>query len=54
MPGLECSKVLYYKENTDLNNLFGFYYCSIEAPLNNYLGVLPVRDKSGISFPVGK
>lgn len=54
MPGLECSKILYYKESEKLDNLFGFYYCNIEAPQNSYLGLLPVRDKSGISFPVGK
>ena len=23
--------------------LFGFFYCKIEAPTNNYLGLLPVK-----------
>lgn len=54
MPGLECSKILYYKQIENIDNLFGFYYCSVETPLNNYLGLLPLRTKSGISFPIGK
>ena len=53
MPGLECSKVNYYT-NKSIDDLFGFFYCSIESPLDSYLGLLPVRDEPGIYFPVGK
>lgn len=34
--------------------MFGFYYCEIETPLDNYLGVLPFRSKTGLTFPLGK
>lgn len=54
MPGLVCSKLLYYTKDCDINDLFGFFYCHVESPVNSYLGLLPVRDKSGINFPVGK
>lgn len=54
MPGLECSKIEYFFNKTDIKDLFGFYYCKIESPLDSYLGLLPVRTKSGINFPVGK
>lgn len=53
MPGLTCSKVLYYTDNQDIDDLFGFFYCSIDAPLDLYLGILPVRD-NGPRFPLGK
>ena len=52
MPGLHCSKITYYTDKS-IDGLFGFFYCSIEAPLDSYLGLLPIRDKSGINFPVG-
>lgn len=39
--------------NVDVDNLFGFYYVQVQAPLSSYLGLLPVRNKSGIFFPVG-
>ena len=54
MPGLECSKILYYTGQEEIDNLFGFYYCSIETPLNDYLGLLPVRSSAGLTFPLGK
>jgi len=53
MPGIICSKLNYYT-NKSIDDLFGFFNCIIEAPLDSYLGLLPVRDKSGINFPVGK
>lgn len=55
MPGLTCDKLFYY-DHTDINidNLFGFFYCRIETPLDIYLGLLPVRTKSGLTFPLGK
>lgn len=54
MPGLNCSKIVFYKDNVNINDLFGFFYCTVEAPIDNYLGLLPVRNKTGIIFPVGK
>lgn len=57
MPGLNCYKEQFINKKLLSPNLatrFGFYYCDIEAPLNNYLGLLPVKSKSGIYFPIGK
>ena len=54
MPGLVCSKLLYYTKDCNINDLFGFFYCYVESPVNSYIGLLPVRDDSGINFPVGK
>lgn len=45
MPGLECSRILFYTEEQNLENLFGFFYCSVETTLKGYLDLLPVRDK---------
>ena len=54
MPGLKCVKHIYLDKPPVLTDLFGFYQCEIDAPLDSYLGLLPFRDKSGICFPVGK
>lgn len=54
MPGIKCSKENFIINPVSLDNLFGFYYCSVESPLNNYLGLLPVRDIDGLKFPSGK
>lgn len=57
MPGLNCTKLtlLDHKSNLDnLKDLFGFFYCDIEAPKDSYLGLLPVRINFGINLPVGK
>ena len=55
MPGLKAEYIEYYNnKRVDLDSdLFGFFYCEIESN-NNYLGLLPVRAKSGIIFPNGK
>jgi hypothetical protein len=54
MPGLVCDKLIYYNHITDIEELFGFFYCKIEAPSNLYLGLLPpVRQNLGIVFPLG-
>jgi hypothetical protein len=55
MPGLECSYIEYYDDNQyDLNDLFGVFFCEIYVSEDNYLGLLPVRDKKlGLIFPVG-
>ena len=43
MPGLTCKKLLFYNNSTEIDNLFGFFYCSIDTPLDIYLGLLPLR-----------
>ena len=54
MPGLVCNKILYYIRGIDIENLFGFYYCEVENLKDDYLGLLLVRDKMGLIFPLGK
>jgi len=56
MPGLICDKLYYYKGISleQVSNIFGFFYCEIETPKNAYLGILPVRNKEGLIFPLGK
>ena len=54
MPGLECSNMLFYTDDQKRENLFGFFYCSIQTLSNGYLGLLPVRDVSGLTFPLGR
>ena len=54
MPGLICSKLQFFNDKQTIDNLFGFFYCRIETPINSYLGLLPVRNKNGIDFPLGK
>lgn len=53
MPGLKSNKEYFYNKNIALNNLFGFYFCEINAPLDSYLSLLPKRNRDGIYFPVG-
>lgn len=53
-----CGNKYTYIENMnnvglESNNLFGFFFCEIEAP-NNYLGLLPIRTPSGLLMPKGK
>lgn len=54
MPGLKCSKVLYYVDEQDIETLFAFFYCNIETPINSYLGLLPVTTNLALNFPLGK
>ena len=54
MPGLECSNMLFYTDDQKIGNLFGFFFCTVQTPLNGYLGLLPVRDPSGLTFPLGR
>jgi hypothetical protein len=56
MPGLDC----FYIDIIDKNisdcldeNFFGFYYCDIETK-DDYIGLLPVRTKTGLVMPLGK
>ena len=53
MPGLVCSRMEFSGNGIDIDNLFGFYYCDIECH-NGYLGLLSVRVKNGVHFPLGK
>jgi hypothetical protein len=53
MPGLQCKNITYYVPICNLSNLFGFFYCKIKTPDNLYLGLLPVRNANGLSFPLG-
>lgn len=44
MPGLNCIYVdNINKDIFEIDNLFGYYYCDVETPLNCYLGLLPHR-----------
>jgi len=52
MPDLNCAKLDYYTDKS-IDDLFGLFYCKVEAPLGSYLGLLPIRGKSGINFPLG-
>lgn len=54
MPGIECTKLTYVNYNEYIDNLKGFFYCDIETPENAYLVLLPVRNNTGIQFPLGK
>lgn len=57
MPGLNCEKVevftlLVLTFNLTSEGLFGFFFCDIcdiEPPLHLYFGLLPYRNKNGIS-----
>ena len=55
MPGLQCNKVTYLEDTEDIDTLFGFFYCRVEAPSSGgYLGLLPLRTNSGLIFPLGR
>lgn len=43
----------FYKTEVNIDELFGFFYCDIEAT-DNYLGLLPVKSLEGLIMPVGK
>lgn len=53
MTGLKCTRVEYYDDKQNINDLFGFFYCSIRTPLEGYFGLLPRRTKTGINFSLG-
>lgn len=52
MPGLNCSYYEFYDTHRKIDDSRGFFYCKIEVR-DNYLGLLPYRDKSGLCFPNG-
>lgn len=51
MVGTKCKKIDYISGSTNIDGLFGFFYCDVESPKNAYLGLLPVRTKTGNIFP---
>lgn len=54
MPGINCQWLeSYNSEGLDLSKLFGVFYAKVITN-EQYLGLLPVRTKSGIIFPRGK
>nr|QWO71369.1 DNA polymerase [Termitomyces sp. T123] len=54
MPGLNCKWLeSYNSEGLELSNLFGVFYAKVVTN-DQYLGLLPVRTKSGLIFPQGK
>nr|QWO71373.1 DNA polymerase [Termitomyces sp. DKA64] len=54
MPGIECFWIeSYSEEGLDLSRLFGVFMAEIQTN-DLYIGLLPVRTKSGIIFPKGK
>jgi DNA polymerase type B, organellar and viral len=54
MPGLNCKWIeSYNSEGLDLSELFGFFHAEVETN-SQYLGLLPLRTKSGVIFPEGK
>ena len=54
IPGKKCTYLEDFScKGLNLDNLFGFFYCEIEAN-NSYLGLLPVRHDSGLIMPNGK
>lgn len=54
MPELTSEKLVYYTDTEDLTDLFGFFYCKIKVSEGAYLGLLPIRSKKGIEFPLGE
>lgn len=53
MPGNHIIKKDFISYNVNLKDLFEFFYYEIETT-ENYLGLLPVRDKGLLIFPIGK
>ena len=54
MPGLTKKNVSFFQHSEYINLLFGFLYCSIETPLNGYLGLLAVTTSQGFNFSLGQ
>lgn len=55
MPGINCEFIQFFKDiKTISDDLFGFFYCKIKCDDNRYLGLLPVRLESGLTFPYGE
>ena len=57
MVGVDCTWIDSYTEDErfelEKDNLFGFFYCEVKAK-DGYLGLLPVRHQSMLTYPVGE
>jgi hypothetical protein len=53
MPSTESTYIECINYKIDIENLFGFFYCKIKSN-NNYIGLLPVRTKTNLMFPLVK
>jgi len=53
MPGIYSTYIECINHKIDINDLFGFFYCKIKSN-NNYIGLLPVRTKTNLIFPLGE
>lgn len=54
MPGIDCKWIeSYNSEGLELSKLFGVFYAKVITN-DDYLGLLPVRTKTGLIFPRGK
>lgn len=54
MVGIESDKQYYISKKANLKELFGFLWCKIPDPCRQLLGLLPVKTKTGIVFPMGE
>jgi hypothetical protein len=54
MPGINCTYIeSFNKDNLNLNELFGYFYCEIETN-DSYLGLLPIHDNFELIMPNGR
>lgn len=53
IPGINCTYLECIKHKVNMDDLFGFFYCKIKSN-NNYIGLLPVRTKTNLIFPLGE
>lgn len=54
MPGIECTWFESFDDNSlDLNRLFGVFHAEVITS-DLYIGLLPVKTKTGLIFPKGK
>lgn len=51
MPGYNCTYI--ERSDSNIDTLFGFYYCEIETT-DNYLGLLPIHRDFELIMPNGK